>query len=99
MLNKLIVIQNCFTFDLSNNFKTTNKMENNFHKSGTRTYFKVADANWGMSHSETFQTEEEARKVIETEYHNRSKNDGHDEYWRNRKQVVIKVTTIQEVLG
>ena len=74
-------------------------MENNFHKNETRTYFQIADANWGMYHKDTFQTEEEARKVIETEYQNRSKNDGSDEYWRNRKQVVIKVTTIQEVLG
>ena len=74
-------------------------MENNFHKNETRTYFQIADANWGMYHTDTFQTEEEARKVIETEYQNRSKNDGSDEYWKNRKQVVIKVTTIQEVLG
>ena len=74
-------------------------MDNNFHKNGTRTYFQIADANWGMYHTDTFQTEEEARKVIETEYQNRSKNDGSDEYWKNRKQVVIKVTTTQEVLG
>lgn len=74
-------------------------MENNFHKNETRVYFQIADANWGMYHPETFQTEEEARKVIKTEYENRSKNDGSDEYWKNRKQVVIKVTTKQEVLG
>jgi len=80
----------------------TNKkenMDNNFHKNNTRTYFQIADANWGMYHVNTFQTEEEAREIIQTEYQNRSKNDGSDEYWRNRKQVVIKVTIIQEVLG
>jgi hypothetical protein len=40
----------------------------------------------------------EARKVIESEYTNRSKNDGSDGYWRNIKQVVIKVTSITEFL-
>ena len=74
-------------------------MDNNFHKNGTKTYFQIADANWGAYHSETFETEEEARKVIETQYENRCKKDGSDEYWRNRKQVVIKVTTTHEVLG
>jgi hypothetical protein len=72
---------------------------NEFHKSGTQTYFQIADANWGMYHLETFNTEEEARKVIRDVYENRSKNDGHDEYWRNRKQIVIKITTTKEVLG
>jgi hypothetical protein len=65
----------------------------------TRTYFQIADANSEMYHTDIFETEEEARKVIQTEYQNRSKNDGSDEYWRNRKQIVIKVTTTQEVLG
>jgi hypothetical protein len=74
-------------------------MKNNFHKNGTRTYFQITDANGGGYHTDTFETEEEARKVIATEYQNRSKNDGSDEYWRNRKQIVIKVTTTQEVLG
>ena len=74
-------------------------MENNFHKSGTRTWFEIADANWGMYHPDDFDTEEEARKVIETEYQKRSKNDGSDGYWRNRKQVVLKVTKTIEVLG
>lgn len=74
-------------------------MENNFHKNQTITYYEIADANWGMYHVDTFETEEEAREVIKTEYQNRSKNDGNDEYWRNRKQVVIKVTTNREVLG
>lgn len=74
-------------------------MDNNFHKNGTRTYFQIADANCGMYDAETFKTEEEARKVIDTQYVNRCKKDGSDEYWRNRKQVVIKVTITQEVLG
>lgn len=74
-------------------------MENNFHKNRTNTWFEIVDANWGMYHPDKFETEEAARKVIETEYQNRSKNDGSDEYWRNRKQVVIKVTKTIEVLG
>jgi hypothetical protein len=61
-----------------------------FHK--TETYFLIGDANWKMYHPARFNTEEEARKVIRDEYENRSKNDGYDEYWRNRKQLVIKVT-------
>lgn len=74
-------------------------MQNNYHKSGKDSYFQIADANWAMYNPNRFETEEEARAVIESEYQNRSKNDGSDEYWRNRKQVVIKITTIREVLG
>jgi hypothetical protein len=73
-------------------------MENNFHKSGTTTHFEIADANWDMYYPYNFETEEEAMEIIKTEYENRSKNDGSDEYWRSRKQVVIKVTTTKEVL-
>ena len=51
-----------------------------------------------MYHNKTFQTEQEAREVIEREYKNRKENDGNDEYWRNRKQIVIKVTTTKTVL-
>lgn len=72
---------------------------NNYHKNSTTTCFQIADENWGMYHPKSFETEEEARKVIETEYKNRSKNDGSDDYWRNRKQVVLKVTKTIEVLG
>jgi hypothetical protein len=75
------------------------KMDNNFHKSGTRTYFQIADANLDMYHIKSFETEAEAREVIKNEYENCSMNNGYDEYWRNRKQVVIKVTVTQEVLG
>jgi hypothetical protein len=67
----------------------------NYHKN--KTYFKIADANHGMYHSELFKTEDEARTVIENDYKNRSKNDGYDEYWRNRNQIVIKVT--EDILG
>jgi hypothetical protein len=74
-------------------------MDNNFHQNERKTYFQIADANSGMYHPQTFATELEAREVIEKEYQNRSKNDGFDEYWSNRKQVVIKITTTQEVLG
>jgi uncharacterized protein (DUF4415 family) len=59
-------------------------------------YFRIADANHAMYHPNRFVSEEEARKVIEKEYTNRNKNDGHDDYWRNRKQIVIKIT--EEVL-
>lgn len=73
-------------------------MKDNFHKNGTHTHYEIADANWGMYHNKTFQTEQEAREVIEREYKNRKENDGNDEYWRNRKQIVIKVTTTKTVL-
>lgn len=73
-------------------------MKNNFHKNGTYIYYEIADANWGMYHNKTFQTEQEAREVIKREYKNRKENDGNDEYWRNRKQIVIKVTTTKTVL-
>ena len=51
-----------------------------------KTYFQIADANLGVYYTDTFKTEDEARKVIETEYKNRCKNDGYDEYWKNKKQ-------------
>ena len=70
-----------------------------FHKNKTTIYFEIVDANSGIYHEDTFKTEAEARKVIKTDYENRSKNDGFDEFWRNRKQIVIKVTTITDVLG
>jgi hypothetical protein len=73
-------------------------MGNNFFKNEISTHFAIKDAISEMYHNETFSTEAEARKVIESEYTNRSKNDGSDGYWRNRKQVVIKVTSITEFL-
>lgn len=69
------------------------------HKNETKTFFEIVDANWDMYHPYNFETEEEARKVIREEYENRSKNDGNDKYWRNRKQIVVKVTLTKEVLG
>lgn len=74
-------------------------MENNFHKNTTRTYFEIADANWGMYHYKTFATEEEAREVMDKKYTNRSENDGNDEFWRSRKQVILKKTETIEVLN
>jgi hypothetical protein len=60
------------------------------------TYYKIA-SNEVSYHPITFGSEAEAREVIKTEYTNRCKNDGYDEYWRNSKPVVIKVT--KQVLG
>jgi hypothetical protein len=56
------------------------------------TKYEVWDAHHPMGHSKSFDTEEEARQCIEKEYKNRNKGDGHDEYWRNRESVVVKVT-------
>lgn len=78
--------------------KKKDKMKDNFHKNETKSWFEIADANCCMYHPDKFDTEEAARNVIKTEYQNRSKGDGSDEYWRNRKQVVIKVTQTIEVL-
>lgn len=69
------------------------------HKNETKTFFEIVDADWDMYHPKTFETEEEARKVIREEYENRQKNDGYDKYWRNRKQIVVKVTLTKEILG
>lgn len=69
------------------------------HKNETKTFFEIVDADWDMYHPYNFETEEEARKVIREEYENRSKNDGNDKYWRNRKQIVVKVTLTKEILG
>lgn len=41
------------------------------HKSETKTYFEIVDADWDMYHPKKFETEEEARKVILEEYQNR----------------------------
>lgn len=60
-------------------------------------YFRIADVNHAMYHPNRFASEEEARETIDKEYTNRNKNDGYDEYWRNRQQIVIKIT--EEVLG
>ncbi len=74
--------------------------KNNYHKNYHTTKYIVADANWGMYDSyPNTDTEEDARAIIEKEYTNRNKGDGYDDYWRNRKQVVLKITTTQEVLG
>ena len=56
--------------------------------------YQIVDALHPMYHSETFETEAEARAVIESEY----VNSPHP-YWRERKQLVQRVTTIVEVLS
>jgi len=60
-------------------------------------YFRIADANHPMYHPNRFKSEEEARETINKEYTNRCKNDGYDDYWRNRKQILIRIN--EEVLG
>jgi hypothetical protein len=62
----------------------------------TEIYFTIADADHAMYHPKRFGTEEEARETIAKEYTNRNKNDGHDTFWRGRKQVLIRVT--EEIL-
>jgi len=59
------------------------------------TYYKIQFPT--MSDPQYFSSESEARDAIETQYKNRSKNDGHDEYWRNTNPVVVKFT--KEILG
>lgn len=74
-------------------------MENNYHKDSIHTYYQIADANWGMYHSDSFDTEEEARMVMDAEYTNRSTGyESSDEYWRKRPQVILKITVKKEVL-
>ena len=73
-------------------------MTNDYHKNRTSVVYRIADANWGMYHTDSFKTEGEAREAIDTHYTNRNKGDGSDEYWRNRPQVVLRETVITEVL-
>ena len=56
-------------------------------------HYRIVDALHPMYHTETFETEAEARAVIESEY----VNSPHP-YWRERKQLVEKVTTTVETL-
>lgn len=60
----------------------------------THTYFQIADADHPMYHTTNFETEEAAREAIRTEYAERNTGNESDEYWRNRKQVVLRVTEI-----
>lgn len=55
--------------------------------------YQIVDALHPMYHPTTFETEAEARAVIESEYTNSP-----NPYWREREQLVEKVTTIVEVL-
>ena len=73
----------------------TDVIRSNFHKN--EIYFTIADADHAMYHPKRFGTEEEARETIAKEYTNRNKNDGHYDYWNNRKQIIIKTT--EEILG
>lgn len=56
-------------------------------------HYEIVDALHPMYHHTTFETEAEARAVIESEYTNSP-----NPYWRERKQLVQRVTTIVEVL-
>lgn len=73
----------------------TDVIRSNIYKN--EIYFRIADANHAMYHPNRFASEEDAREIIDKEYTNRNKNDGYDEYWRNRQQIVMKIT--EEVLG
>lgn len=55
--------------------------------------YQIVDALFPMYHHTTFETEAEARAVIESEYVNSPNH-----YWRERKQLVQRVTTIVEVV-
>lgn len=48
-----------------------------------------------MYHPEKFPSRQEALDVIEKEYVNRDKNDGYDDYWRNREQLVRKIAILK----
>lgn len=56
-------------------------------------HYEIVDALHPMYHHTTFETEAEARAVIESEYKNSP-----NPYWREREQLVQRVTTIVEVL-
>lgn len=63
------------------------------NKKSKSVHYQIVDALHPMYHHTTFETEAEARAVIESEYTNSP-----NPYWRNREQLVEKVTTIVEVI-
>lgn len=67
-------------------------------KNKTITYYQIKDLDHPMYHPETFNTFEEAKKVLDVEYTNRNKNDGHNDYWRNRRTGIQRVTVTTELL-
>lgn len=64
----------------------------------TTVYYRIADQDHPMYHTEYFDTPEEAAEVMDREYTNRDKGDGHDEYWRNRHTAVEKVIVTVELV-
>lgn len=63
------------------------------NKKSKSVHYEIVDALHPMYHHTTFETEAEARAVIESEYKNSP-----NPYWREREQLVQRVTTIVEVL-
>lgn len=61
-----------------------------------KVYYKIMDAHHEMYYPLEFSTAEEAEETIQKEYKNRSKNDGYDDFWKNREQKIIKFT--EEIL-
>lgn len=55
--------------------------------------FVIADAQHPMYTPKTFPSLEEAILYRDKHYINRNKGDEHDEYWQNRPQLILKVTT------
>lgn len=62
------------------------------------TVFRIADLDHPMYHADSFDDFEKAKKVLDDQYTNRNKKDGHDEYWRGRNTGIEKVVTTVEVL-
>lgn len=58
----------------------------------------VGDLDHPMRHGEKFKTKADAIEMCDREFTNRDKKDGHDDYWRNRRTGVWKLTEIKELL-
>lgn len=64
----------------------------------TTTKFRIADLDHPMNYPEYFDTPQEALNMLDVEYTNRNKGDGHDEYWQRRRTGIVKVTITEEVI-
>lgn len=64
----------------------------------TTVHYRITDLDHPMRHPNSFGTYDEAKEALDENYTNRNKGDGSDEYWRNRRTGIQKVTTTVELL-
>lgn len=70
-----------------------------FHKDFTRTYYTVADANWGMYAPERFKSISAAKKYIREQNKIHAKDPAQYSFWLNRRQVILRNIEIVQVVS